>query len=98
MEFHDPEPVPTTLVLELAGKGSKRQLVATLIETDSGAPVPGAAISFAVDGVPLCTSTTDATGRAVCEVDPRHQGGHHTYTARFEGSDSHLSSGAEAGT
>jgi hypothetical protein len=94
-ESDDPEPVPTTLVLDLSGKGSKRQLVATLTETDSGAPVPGAAISFAVDGVPMPTSTTDAAGRAVCEVDPRYQGGHHTYTARFAGSDTHVGSEAE---
>jgi hypothetical protein len=41
---------------------------ALLVRTDTGAALAGRTIAFSVEAQPLCTATTDATGRAACTL------------------------------
>jgi hypothetical protein len=41
-------------------------LSATLIRTDTGAPVAGQVVRFSAGGAAICSATTDASGEATC--------------------------------
>ncbi|WP_320669836.1 hypothetical protein [Patulibacter defluvii] len=87
--------IPTRLAVR-RGTLLERLLVAsaTLTRTDTGAPVAGAQVTFAIGDEQLCVATTDAAGVAACPLDPLTlvallSGG---YEARYEGDDAHLPS------
>ena len=71
--------------LAVEGKGSKRTLVATLVDADSGTGIGGRTITFAVDGETLGTAVTDGTGRATFAVPARYSGPQRSFTASFAG-------------
>ena len=87
----------TTLSAELTGKGSKRSLGATLVDADSNSGIADRTIEFSADGVRICESAspTSAQGRATCDLPPRYQGGHHTYSAVFQEDDYYLTSSTQ---
>lgn len=75
------------------------RLTATLIDLDTGQPLAGQPITFTTGGFPLCTSTTDAQGVAVCNallalpLIILHGG----YTATYAGNSSHQPATAHGG-
>jgi hypothetical protein len=79
------EPEATTMTLTDSNKGSKRELVANLIELDSGSGIDGKTIQFFADGVPIGEAVTSSGGIATLDLPPRYQGGHHQYEAHFAG-------------
>lgn len=92
------EPLETAMTLRYEGQGSKAQLVASLTEAASGAPVPGAVIEFTGDGASLGAATTDAEGVAKLPLDGRYRGGRHEFRSSFAGTDSHAPSTASTTT
>jgi hypothetical protein len=73
---------------------------ARLVRTDTGAALAGRTIVFSVGAQPLCTATTDATGRAGCTLS--HTATiqmlvAHGYDAAFAGDADFLPSSAHAG-
>ncbi|WP_314251654.1 YncE family protein [Streptomyces kutzneri] len=91
------DPVPTELKLKTAKKKGKGSKILTLTArlTAEGHPLQGEAITFTTDGTTLCTSTTDAQGRATCTVHSR-QDKHTCHTATFTGDDTYQESSATA--
>jgi YVTN family beta-propeller protein len=76
-----------------------RSLNATLTETHTGAPVAGAQVVFrTVKGNPLCTATTNASGKATCDANVSLLVGLNTllqgFTASFAGDDEHTGASA----
>jgi len=57
-------------VVSLSGTPKLRlgTVSAQLVRTDTGEALAGRTIAFSVGAQPLCTATTDATGRAVCTL------------------------------
>lgn len=92
------ELIGTSLSLRVEGKGSKAQLVATLTEAASGAPVPGASIDFSGDGSSLGSATTSADGVATLPLTGSYRGGRHSFEAIFSGTGSHSGSSASTTT
>ncbi|MGH3118260.1 MAG: hypothetical protein ACRDQ2_14345 [Gaiellales bacterium] len=88
------------ITLEILGKGSKRELLATLRDLDSAVAIAGRAVEFSADTTEICRPAppTDASGQAGCDPPPRFQSGHHTYEATFSGDDYYLDSGAQGTT
>jgi hypothetical protein len=73
---------------------------AVLVRIDTGAGLAGRTIAFSVGAQPLCTASTDATGRAGCTLSHTEQidvmmG--HGYDAAFTGDNDFLPSSAHAG-
>ncbi|HYM09638.1 MAG TPA: Ig-like domain repeat protein [Bryobacterales bacterium] len=83
--------VPTTLTLSAPnpasvpfGSSGPVSLSATLTQTSGGAPVPGATITFKVDGGTVGTGTTDGTGVATSSYNPSGlPAGNHTVQVFF---------------
>lgn len=75
---------------------SSATLSATLTETDSGAPVAGMTVDFAVDGTPVGSGTTDASGVAsvTYSIPPSVHVGDLTVDATFAGSVPYMGSTA----
>jgi YVTN family beta-propeller protein len=74
-----------------------RSLDATLTEKHTGAPVAGVKIVFrTVKGNPLCTATTNSSGKATCDANVSLLVGLNTllqgFTASFAGDDEHTGS------
>jgi hypothetical protein len=92
------ELIGTLLSLRVEGKGSKAQLVATLTEAVSGAPVSGASIDFSGDGTSLGSGTSNADGIATLPLEGGYRGGHHTFDSIFSGTGSHSGSTASTTT
>lgn len=72
-------------------------LRATLVRTDTGAPLPGRTIAFSTGGQPLCTATTNSVGVASCGARVSiatilNLG----YDARFDGDFDHAPSAGRA--
>jgi hypothetical protein len=88
----------TDTVLSVVGQGSKRSLVATLTDSDSGEGVSGATLDFYADGSSIGTATTDGSGKASISIPARYRGGHHNFEARFRGDTFYLPSAGEART
>jgi M6 family metalloprotease-like protein len=66
------------------------QASATLTEPDG--PVAGKSVAFALGAGDGCTATTDATGRAACEITPNQPAGTVPVTATFAGDLDYLGS------
>ena len=81
----------TDLRLDINGKNSKRTLIATLTDRDSGAGVAGRSIGFFADGESLGPATTDARGVAAIEG----RAGSRSFEARFDGDGYYLASSAQ---
>lgn len=92
----DPEVAPTSMTLEIVGRGSSSVLRAKLIEAAGGTPVEGATIGFFVDGEPLGSATTDAAGTATLPLEGRYRGGKHTFEAVYSGGEVYEASSASA--
>ncbi|MDT7787059.1 MAG: hypothetical protein QOF58_5478 [Pseudonocardiales bacterium] len=76
-----------------------RSLDATLTETHTGAPVAGAKVVFrTVKGNPLCTATTNSSGKATCDANVSLLVGLNTllqgFTASFAGDNEHTGGSA----
>lgn len=76
-----------------------RSLDATLTETHTGAPVAGATVVFrTVKGNPLCTATTNSSGKATCDANVSLLVGLNTllqgFTASFAGDNEHTGGSA----
>jgi len=76
-----------------------RSLNATLTETHTGAPVAGAQVVFrTVKGNPLCTATTNSSGKATCDANVSLLVGLNTllqgFTASFAGDNEHAGASA----
>ncbi|HJV08815.1 MAG TPA: Ig-like domain repeat protein, partial [Acidimicrobiales bacterium] len=65
---------------------------ATLSEPDG--PVAGKSVSFVLGSGDGCVATTDAAGRAACEITPTQAAGTVTVSATFAGDDDYLGSTA----
>jgi len=65
---------------------------AILTRSDTGAPVPGAVVTFTLTGDPPCSGTTDATGLASCIITPNQPAGTYPLTASFAGDAKYLPS------
>ena len=74
----------TQLSLDITGKGSKKALVAGLIDDDQ-TPLRGQTVVFRVDGDRICqgSDTTNAQGTATCDIPARYQGGRHSFSVVF---------------
>ncbi len=86
---------PTTLAYDGARTSDfndQATLSATLTDTTSGAPIPGAPVSFTLNGAESCTALTDTAGRASCPVTPGEPAGSYTIDATYAGDPSHLPS------
>ena len=81
----------TDLSLAVEGKNSKRTLVATLTDRDSGAGIAGRTIEFSSDGAAMGTATTNENGVATTEAKP----GTRSFEARFSGDDYYVASSAQ---
>ena len=77
----------TDTLLIVSGKGSKKALVASLLDSDSGEGVADRSIEFFANGDPIGSSTTDGEGNASIDLPPRYRGARHTFEARFSGDD-----------
>ena len=84
-------PLATTLTLTSSGKGSKRVLTATLVDS-RGLAVSGRAIAFFANDEQICIGTTGAEGTATCDVPARYRAGHQAYAATFQGDQDYLPS------
>lgn len=84
------------LSLVVSGKGSKRVLVATLADAESGLGIAGATIGFGGDGVPLGGAVTSESGVATLPAPPRYRGGSHHFDATFSGDETYNGSSASA--
>lgn len=89
------EQVASQLTLSITGRGSRRQLVATVTDA-SGQAIPGAAVDFFGDDTALGTATTDGAGAATLDLPPRYQGGHHHFEATFAGNEAYTGSSGAA--
>ncbi len=86
---------PTTLTYDGARTSDFNDpatLSATLTDTTSGAPIPGASVSFTLNGAESCVALTDVTGRASCPVTPGEPAGSYSINATYAGDPSHLPS------
>jgi hypothetical protein len=92
------ETTATTLSLTVAGSGSKRELVATLVDAGSGAPISGKTIEFFADAASIGTAATDSSGQARLKPSKPYHAGHHAYRADFAGDDSYGPSSGSART
>ena len=90
------EPKASALTLSREGKGSKAQLVATLTDAESGAPLAGQSIAFTADGASLGSATTDGDGVATLSVPNKLRNGNHDFVASFAGTEDY--EGASAST
>ncbi|MGH2694409.1 MAG: alpha/beta hydrolase family protein [Actinomycetota bacterium] len=90
------EPRATSLSLVVEGNGARRQLIATLVDSESGAGVEGKEISFFADGTAIGTATTDADGNATLKPPRPYRTGHRTYRAEFPGDENYGASSGEA--
>ena len=86
----------TAVTLEVIGNGSKRTLVATLLD-EEGTRIAGRTIYFFVDGTEIGSTITDETGRATLAPSDKYPG-HRVFRAEFRGDEELLPSGAEVGT
>jgi hypothetical protein len=75
----------TQMELGIEGTGSKRRLIAVLSDLDSGEGIAERSVDFYSDDVFLGSFATDEMGVAAFDPEGRHQGGKHSYEARFEG-------------
>ena len=60
-------------------------LSATLTDTATGAPIPGASIAFSLNGSETCTAPTGPSGTAECPVTPGEAPGTYPVTASYAG-------------
>ena len=81
----------TDLALRVDGKNSKRTIVATLTDRDSGAGIAGRTIEFLSDGSTLGTATTNSEGVATHEA----KAGNRSFEVRFAGDDYYVASSAQ---
>lgn len=58
---------------------------ATLVDGQSGTPLAGRTVSFAVGASDTCTATTDAEGKASCTIRPTQVPGDYTIKTAFAG-------------
>jgi hypothetical protein len=79
-------PEVTELSLTVMGNGSKRTLVATLVD-DEGVPVTGREITFYAGAELLGSTATDLDGVATMGVSAGYRGNNQTFTAVFSGDD-----------
>ena len=78
----------TTLTYDGATTGDYNDpatLSATLIRNAGSVPIVGATVTFDLDGVETCSGTTNASGRASCQVTPGEAAGSYTVHASFAG-------------
>ncbi|MBW3594875.1 MAG: Ig-like domain-containing protein [Actinobacteria bacterium] len=81
----------TQLALDVSGKNSKRQLVATLTDHDSGGGIVDRTIEFFEGGKSIGSATTNSDG--IATIDAR--AGNRDFEARFDGDDYYLASSAQ---
>jgi len=91
-------PEQTSMTLTVSGKGSKRVLTATLVESDSGAPVFDREIRFYADESDIGRARTSDDGVATLAVPPGYRGDSFTFRAVFEGDLAYHPSWATAAT
>ncbi len=72
--------------------GQPAALSATLVDSDSGAPIEGRSVTLTFAGNESCTAVTTFTGQASCSVVPSEPAGTHTVTASFAGDDFYTAS------
>lgn len=65
--------------------------------SDSGGPLAGRGVTFALNGAETCTAATDATGTASCSLTPGEAAGTYTLTAAFAGDATDTAASASAG-
>ncbi|RNL79153.1 Ig-like domain-containing protein [Nocardioides marmorisolisilvae] len=63
-----------------------------LTTTDDHQPVPGATVSFTLNGSETCSATTDSAGAASCSLTPNEPQGTYAIVAAYGGDASHLPS------
>ena len=75
----------SVLSVDIVGKGSKKTLVATLID-DDGAAIRDKGLVVTADGNRICQSiaATDSSGTTSCDIPAKYQGGRHEFKAVFE--------------
>lgn len=78
------DPEATSTSLDVSGKGSRRQLTATLLEED-GAPLGDRQIVFFADGVEIARGRTGQDGRVTVAAPQGYRGDHFTFEARYAG-------------
>jgi hypothetical protein len=57
----------------------------TLVNSDTGQPVPNEPVTLTVNGTQSCTATTNASGVATCAVTTNEPGGTYTLSGSFGG-------------
>lgn len=78
----------TLMKVDVAGKGSKSEIVAVLSDADEAMfGVSDVVISFFGNNQFLGTAVTDGSGTARFEVPPRYRGNNGSFEAEFDGSD-----------
>ncbi|WP_225847043.1 choice-of-anchor P family protein [Streptomyces sp. HPF1205] len=65
--------------------------------SDSGGPLAGRSVTFALNGAETCTATTDAAGIASCSLTPAEAAGTYPLTASFAGDATDTAASASAG-
>ena len=88
------ETAVSALTLSREGKGAKAQLVATLTDAASGAPLVGQAIAFTADGSSLGSATTGEDGVARLSLPNKLRSGTHDFGASFAGNEDYEGSSA----
>ncbi|MDQ4132887.1 MAG: Ig-like domain-containing protein [Actinomycetota bacterium] len=59
--------------------------VSATLTNELDAPIPGAPVTFTLNGAETCTATTDANGAATCTITPREPAGTYPLTASWPG-------------
>ena len=89
--FFTIEKEATVTTLDVAGKGSKRTLTATLGE-DDGPALGGQEIVFLANGTEIGRATTNDNGVAVLNAPQGYRGDHFNFEARFAGTENYRES------
>ncbi len=90
---------PTTLVYNGAISSDYNDpatVSATLTDSETGAPIPGASVVFTLNGSESCVATTNAAGTASCSITPQEAPGGYTVTASYGGDATHQPSSTTA--
>lgn len=85
----------TTSTVTTTGTGSKRRVIATLMDRDDETSgIAGRTIEFYANGESIGDAATDGDGVATLEAPPRFRGGTHVFEATFAGDGWFLGSSA----
>lgn len=89
----------SALSVAVSGTGSKRRLLATLVDGDEpSSGISDRAIEFYADGQHIGSAVTDDDGIATFNPPPRYRGANHTFEAVFEGGVWFVGSGSRTTT